>query len=76
VLVLPLSLFPAGKSGEEAKKNEVEAAALERIMAALEANKPARSVALNEEEAELGGCRALCLLCVLGMVCELCAGGR
>ena len=32
----------------------MEAAALERIVAALEQNKPARSVALNEEEAELG----------------------
>lgn len=50
------SLCPAaaGKSGEEAKRNEVEAAALQRIMAALEQNKPARSVELSEEEAELG----------------------
>jgi hypothetical protein len=32
----------------------VEAGALQRIMAALESNKPARSVALNEEEEELG----------------------
>lgn len=32
----------------------MEAAALTRIMAALEANKPARSVELSEEEAELG----------------------
>lgn len=46
----------AGKSGEEAKKNEIEAAALARIMEALEQGKPARSVALNEEEAELGAC--------------------
>lgn len=46
----------AGKSGEEAKRNEVEAAALQRIMTALEQNKPARSVELNDEEAELGGC--------------------
>lgn len=45
----------AGKSGDEAKKNEIEAAALQRIMAALEQGKPARSVELNEEEAELGG---------------------
>ena len=47
-----------GKSGEEAKRNEVEAGALERILAALERNLPARSVALGEEEAELGGSRA------------------
>lgn len=33
---------------------QAEAAALQRIMAALEQNQPARSVALNEEEAELG----------------------
>ena len=39
---------------EEAKKHEVELAALTRIMAALEEGKPARSVALNEEEDELG----------------------
>lgn len=32
----------------------MEAAALQRIMAALEQNKPARSVELSEEEAELG----------------------
>ncbi|KAL4429054.1 hypothetical protein ABPG77_006093 [Micractinium sp. CCAP 211/92] len=48
-----------GKSGDEAKKNEIEAAALQRIMAALEQGKPARSVELNEEEAELGGARAV-----------------
>lgn len=45
----------AGKSGEEAKKNEVEAGALQRIMAALEQGKPARAVELSEEEDELGG---------------------
>ena len=43
-----------GKSGEEAKRNEAEAAALERIMVALEKGQPARSVALAEEEEELG----------------------
>jgi hypothetical protein len=69
-----LLLLPAGKSGEEAKKNEVEAAALERIMAALEANKPARSVALNEEEAELGewvphACCACCVCCAWVACC-------
>jgi hypothetical protein len=37
---------------------QVEAAALQRIMEALEKNQPARSVALNDEEAELGGCDA------------------
>ncbi|PRW39192.1 obg-like ATPase 1 [Chlorella sorokiniana] len=55
-----------GKSGEEAKRNEVEAAALQRIMAALEQNKPARSVDLSEEEAEL--VRGLCLLTAKPMV--------
>lgn len=51
---LPPPWAPAGKSGDEAKRNEVEAGALQRIMAALEVNKPARSVALSEEEEELG----------------------
>ncbi|KAI7843618.1 hypothetical protein COHA_002858 [Chlorella ohadii] len=55
-----------GKSGEEAKRNEVEAAALQRIMAALEQNKPARSVDLSEEEAEL--VKGLCLLTAKPMV--------
>ena len=55
---------PAGKSGEEAKRNEVEAAALQRIMAALEQNKPARSVDLSEEEAELGERRFADFHCV------------
>lgn len=55
-----------GKSGDEAKKNEIEAAALQRIMAALEQGKPARSVELNEEEAEL--VRGLCLLTAKPMV--------
>ena len=73
-LLSSLLLLPAGKSGEEAKKNEVEAAALERIMAALEANKPARSVALNEEEAELGewvphACCACCVCCAWVACC-------
>lgn len=35
---------------DEAKKMEVEAAALTRIVAALEAGQPARTVELNEEE--------------------------
>ncbi|KAL4856404.1 Ribosome-binding ATPase YchF [Chlorella vulgaris] len=56
----------AGKVGEEAKRNEVEAGALQRIMAALESNKPARSVALNEEEEGL--VRALYLLTAKPMV--------
>ncbi|KAI3431445.1 hypothetical protein D9Q98_004497 [Chlorella vulgaris] len=56
----------AGKVGEEAKRNEVEAGALQRIMAALESNKPARSVALNEEEEEL--VRGLYLLTAKPMV--------
>ncbi|KAL4440386.1 hypothetical protein ABPG75_003387 [Micractinium tetrahymenae] len=55
-----------GKSGDEAKKNEVEAGALQRIMAALEQGKPARSVELNDEEAEL--VRVLCLLTAKPMV--------
>lgn len=55
-----------GKSGEEAKRNEVEAGALQRIMAALEQNKPARSVALSDEEAEL--VRGLYLLTAKPMV--------
>jgi hypothetical protein len=41
-------------AGEEAKRNEVEAGALARVLAALETGRPARSVALNEEEADLG----------------------
>lgn len=52
--------------GEEAKKQEIEAGALERIMAALEQAKPARSVALSEEEAEL--VRGLYLLTAKPMV--------
>jgi obg-like ATPase 1 len=42
------------KSAEETKKAEVELAALTRVLQALEDNKPARSVALNEEETDLG----------------------
>lgn len=42
------------KGTEEAKRNEVEAVALGRIMEALEQGLPARSVALNEEEDEMG----------------------
>lgn len=49
-----------GKAGEEGKKAEVEAAALTRVLDALEQNLPARAVAMSEEEAEL--VRPLCLL--------------
>jgi obg-like ATPase 1 len=45
---------------EEAKRSEAEAHALQRIMTALEQGKPARSVELSEEEAEL--VKGLCLL--------------
>lgn len=55
-----------GKSGDEAKRNEAEAAALGRIMDALEQGRPARSVALGEEEAEL--VRGLCLLTAKPMI--------
>lgn len=39
---------------EEVKKNELETAALQKILKALEDGRPARSVELNEEEQELG----------------------
>lgn len=51
---------------DEAKRSEMEAQALQRIMAALEQGKPARSVQLNEEEAEL--VKALCLLTAKPMI--------
>jgi obg-like ATPase 1 len=51
---------------EEAKKNEIEAAALKKILDALENGKPARSVALNEEEQEL--VKVLCLLTAKPMI--------
>lgn len=51
---------------DEAKKAETETAALQRIMAALEGGKPARSVELNEEEEEL--VRGLCLLTAKPMI--------
>jgi ribosome-binding ATPase YchF (GTP1/OBG family) len=41
------------KSGDEKVKAETEKAALERISDAIDQGKPARAVALNEEEAEL-----------------------
>ncbi|GAB4814047.1 hypothetical protein N2152v2_001093 [Parachlorella kessleri] len=55
-----------GKTTDEAKKNELEAGALQRIMQALEQNQPARSVSLSEEEAEL--VRGLCLLTMKPMI--------
>lgn len=51
---------------EEAKKNEIEAAALKKILDALENGKPARSVALNEEEQDL--VKVLCLLTAKPMI--------
>lgn len=51
---------------DEAKKIEMEQDALKRIMAALEAGKPARSVPLNEEEEECGECTEwVCEACLL-----------
>jgi ribosome-binding ATPase YchF (GTP1/OBG family) len=41
------------KSGEDKAKAETEKAALERISDAIDQGKPARTVSLNEEEAEL-----------------------
>jgi len=51
---------------EEAKKNEIEATALKKILDALENGKPARSVELNEEEQDL--VKALCLLTAKPMI--------
>ena len=51
---------------EEAKKNEAEAAALNKILAALDTGKPARSVQLTDEEDEL--VRGLYLLTAKPMV--------
>lgn len=51
---------------EEVKKNEIEAAALKKILDALENGKPARSVELNEEEQEL--VKVLCLLTAKPMI--------
>lgn len=51
---------------EEAKKNEMEATALKKILDALENGKPARSVELNEEEQDL--VKVLCLLTAKPMI--------
>jgi hypothetical protein len=42
------------KTTEELKKQEMEGTALKKVLAALEDSKPARSVSLTEEEAEMG----------------------
>lgn len=43
-----------GKSGDEAKKNAIEAEGLKKVMQALEDGKPARAVELTEDEEPLG----------------------
>jgi ribosome-binding ATPase YchF (GTP1/OBG family) len=51
---------------EDAQKAEMEIAALQKIMTALDAGKPARSVALTPEEDELGTYYLVLVHCMTG----------